>query len=319
MVAESLPTGLLREGRMMLAALAQDLLEDPTVQLVIPYDQRNTPFTWGGTRVHWLPVATPTDLARALQQGLIDSAAFWPVAPESAGVLARMCAQAEVAGAVVLGSASVAVALTASKLATTQRLMAHGVTAVPTVPVVEFHAQWPAPWVLKPDDGVGCADTRRVENLPELRRLVAPGHIVQPYLVGPAVSLSVLFDHGWARLLCVNRQHLVDAGGVFHLTGITVNGIPDVDGGFAALAGRIAAAIPELRGYAGVDLILTAHGPVVLEINPRLTTSYAGLRLALDCNVARTVLSSLHRPDWLAAIGEIPRRRAVYLDLEQGL
>jgi hypothetical protein len=80
-----------------------------------------------------------------------------------------------------------------------------------------------------------------------------------------------------------------------------VNAVPDVGGQLAALGGRIAAAIPDLWGYVGVDLVATASGPVVLEVNPRLTTSYCGLRLALQVNAAELVLGLLRpdrRDDW---------------------
>jgi predicted ATP-grasp superfamily ATP-dependent carboligase len=36
--------------------------------------------------------------------------------------------------------------------------------------------------------------------------------------------------------------------------------------------------------------VLAEHGPVVVEINPRLTTSYVGLGAALDCSPAALVL-----------------------------
>ena len=52
-------------------------------------------------------------------------------------------------------------------------------------------------------------------------------------------------------------------------------------------------AIPGLWGYVGVDLMLAKEGPVVLEINPRLTTSYCGLRRALGINTAAMVLDLL--------------------------
>jgi predicted ATP-grasp superfamily ATP-dependent carboligase len=45
-----------------------------------------------------------------------------------------------------------------------------------------------------------------------------------------------------------------------------------------------------LWGYVGVDLVLADAGPIVLEINPRLTTSYCGLRDALGINPAALVL-----------------------------
>ena len=57
-------------------------------------------------------------------------------------------------------------------------------------------------------------------------------------------------------------------------------------------ATRTCAALPGLRGYVGVDLVLTDTGPVVIEVNPRLTTAYLGVRAVLDENVAAMALAA---------------------------
>jgi predicted ATP-grasp superfamily ATP-dependent carboligase len=54
--------------------------------------------------------------------------------------------------------------------------------------------------------------------------------------------------------------------------------------------------VPGLQGCFGIDFVQTAGGPVVIEINPRLTSSYAGLKAALGINTARWVVA--------AAVGE---------------
>ncbi|MCA1852170.1 MAG: ATP-grasp domain-containing protein, partial [Beggiatoa sp.] len=51
-----------------------------------------------------------------------------------------------------------------------------------------------------------------------------------------------------------------------------------------------AGAISGLAGYVGVDLILTPSGPIVVEVNPRLTTAYVGLVEALEINIAAAIL-----------------------------
>jgi tyramine---L-glutamate ligase len=43
----------------------------------------------------------------------------------------------------------------------------------------------------------------------------------------------------------------------------------------------------------GVDIIVTPAGPVVIEINPRLTTSYVGLKASIGRNPAGLILSLL--------------------------
>ncbi|MEK7799030.1 MAG: ATP-grasp domain-containing protein, partial [Acidobacteriota bacterium] len=47
-----------------------------------------------------------------------------------------------------------------------------------------------------------------------------------------------------------------------------------------------------VRGYVGVDLVLGDSGATVIEINPRLTTSYVGLRLSVAENIAGLIIAA---------------------------
>jgi predicted ATP-grasp superfamily ATP-dependent carboligase len=98
-------------------------------------------------------------------------------------------------------------------------------------------------------------------------------------------------------------------GGGFELGGCAIN-LPDPDRADAErLAAAVATAMPGLWGYAGIDFLQTGTGPVVLEVNPRLTTSYVGLRAALGINVAARVLDL-----WMTGelpSGDLPRGKTV--------
>jgi hypothetical protein len=69
---------------------------------------------------------------------------------------------------------------------------------------------------------------------------------------------------------------------------------------------RASAAIAELRGWVGVDLVLTASEAVVIEVNPRLTTAYLGVRLAFEENIAALALAACAGS--LPATPPLPRR-----------
>ncbi len=60
----------------------------------------------------------------------------------------------------------------------------------------------------------------------------------------------------------------------------------------AAVAALAEAAGGGVRGYLGVDLVLGRMGPSVVEINPRLTTAYLGLRRAVPRNLAGLILDA---------------------------
>lgn len=151
--------------------------------------------------------------------------------------------------------------------------------------------------VLKPVDGIGCSDVYLLDDQADFQRLQATisdhdNYILQPYIQGRTLSLSCLFADGRGWLLSCNEQQIETIDGRFELLACRVNVQADT-GTCRRLIDRIALAIPVLWGYSGIDLIVSDAGLWVVEINPRLTTSFAGLRDALGINTAQLVLDLL--------------------------
>ncbi len=292
--ADAAPS-LVREGDMMLHSLVCDLSALPGIECTIVRDARLPPTD---LPADCRPVHSLESFPQIWAQTMAAADAVWPIVPEQEGALERVSAGVLAAGKVLLGSAPSAVRIAASKLKTARLLEDLGIPVVPTfgsgdrIPVI------PGPWVLKPDDGAGCLGIRvcpdrdtlchRWEQLAERAAYVA-----QPFVQGTAGSLSLLAREGQATLLGVNRQRIAVMDDALVLLGCVVNGMGRTDGRFRRLAGDVAAALPGLWGYAGVDLIATPAGPRVLEVNPRLTTSYVGLRESLGINPAGLVLDLL--------------------------
>ena len=218
---------------------------------------------------------------------------------------------------ILLGSAPGAVEVVASKLELARVLRADGVAVVATY---SPHAALPhdsGPWVVKPDDGAGCLDTRlfsdRAAALAWIRANAADRYVLQPFVAGKLGSLSLICCDGNARVLACNLERMAMRDNRFHFLGSVVNGLSDGDGTLARLAQQVAAAIPTLWGYVGVDFVLTAHGAMVLDVNPRLTAAYAGLHASTGCNPAGLVLDLLNGT---AAMGApVGMRRAVSVDV----
>jgi predicted ATP-grasp superfamily ATP-dependent carboligase len=198
------------------------------------------------------------------------------------------------------------------------RALAEG--GVATVPTYRPHAALPdgeGAWVVKPEDGAGCSDTRlfgdRAAALAWIRTSAAQGYVLQPFVPGKLGSLSLICCDGTARLLARNLERVAVRDNRFHFLGSTVNGLADDDGALERLAQQVAAALPTLWGYVGVDIILNAQGVMVLDVNPRLTAAYAGLHASIGCNPAGLVLDLLKGP---AAMPAPPsRRRPVSVDV----
>ena len=293
LVNERLASELLGEAETMVSALLADLSDTPDVQLLVSRDPRLPP------PLVPCEIFTPRlgdDVWKVWRLGMERCDAVWPVMPESGGLLERISRLTLEAGCRLIGSGPDAVRIAASKLQTSAWLRRQGIAVVPSYAVAEPVAEPAARWVSKPDDGVGCEGIRIFDTLGALAAALgseaSENYVVQPYTEGTPASLSLLCQAGEARLLSCNLQQVAEVDGRFHLRGVRVNGIGQ-RGGLAELGRAIAQAIPDLWGYVGVDLICTERGPRVLEINPRLTVSYAGLRAALKLNPAGLVLRLL--------------------------
>jgi predicted ATP-grasp superfamily ATP-dependent carboligase len=290
---QALPPSLAHEGELMLRALLDDLRDVPGTEVLIMRDPRLSVFDAA------LEVWRPKSKAEAwnlFRHCCMSADAVWPVAPETDGALKRLSSEVLACGRILLGSRPEALAIAASKTLTAEALAQAG------VPVVETYrrpAQLPADIqevVIKPDDGAGCQDTHRFARADAIdwwNKTCSGNYVLQPYLHGDARSLSLLCDGESALLLSCNEQQISIEGSDLRFVGVKVNAVQTNRDRYAQLARQIAGAIPGLWGYVGVDLIETSGGPVVIEINPRLTTSYAGLRQALGSNPAALVLALL--------------------------
>lgn len=293
LVNEGLASELLGEAETMVSALLADLSDTPDVQLLVSRDPR-LPRPTVPCEI-FIP-RLGDDVWETWRQCMERCDAVWPLMPETGGLLERISRLTLDAGCRLIGSRPDAVRIAASKLQTSACLHSHGIAVVPSYAVAEPVREPAARWVSKPDDGVGCEGIRIFASLgalaAALRTEASEDYVVQPYTEGTPASLSLLCQAGEARLLSCNLQQVAEVDGRFHLRGIHVNGLEHSDG-LAELGRSIARAIPDLWGYVGVDLICTGSGPRVLEINPRLTVSYAGLRAALKINPAGLVLRLL--------------------------
>ncbi len=292
-LAQPLPVSLAAEGLLMADRLLADLVALPECEVRATRDWRLPPAPAPVTTIR---LDEPCDLPAALRRLLAPGELLWPIAPETDGALEALASIGRDAGIRVMASEPATIRLAASKLATSRHLAAAGLWVAPTAAPGEAPPPSSSGWVLKPDDGAGCLGTRRVADAARLATAwnEQKTAVAQPWIAGEPLSLSMLCAHGQARLLSCNRQLVHQAAdGLFHFEGVIVGGAEQHRVRLEPLAAAIAAAMPGLFGHIGVDLVLTAEGPVLLEVNPRLTTAYAGLGEALGVNAAALALDLL--------------------------
>jgi predicted ATP-grasp superfamily ATP-dependent carboligase len=284
----ALAAELMPQGLAMRDAMVEDLLDCDDCELTVAAADAARPAS-GGRSVQ--PRADESALDFVVRQSRGHDL-VWAVAPECDGVLWQLAAI--VAPSCWLGCEREAIAVASSKHATAVHCAAHGVST----PLTWLGDATVRRWVVKPDDGAGAADTRVHGDYGAACR-DRDGRIgawLEPWIEGEALSVSMLCDRGRAEVLAVNRQRVhVDGDGAVHFAGVDVAAVAARDARRAALdklALRVARAMPGLHGYVGIDVVWHAErGPVLIEVNPRLTSAYVGLSHALGHNVARRLLA----------------------------
>ncbi len=114
---------------------------------------------------------------------------------------------------------------------------------------------------------------------------------LEEYCPGTPCSVAVLGDGERIWTLPPFYQRLADDGTFAYLGGRRIMDRSHCQRA-SSLAQAAVAALPCPVGYAGVDLVLASlpSEDVVIEVNPRLTTSYVGLRQIAEVNLAAAML-----------------------------
>lgn len=220
----------------------------------------------------------------------------WAVAPESEARLVKLARA--IGPQRWAGSDADTLAIAGSKTSACAHLHAYG---LPTP--LSFTGLSPGDdWVLKPDQGAGAIDTWRLpaaEAHAAAQRWRAEGRTpcLQPWVDGETLSLSLIAREEGIECVAVNRQTLTQAkGGGLHFVGVQPLEAADANArqpAAQALAERLHRALPGLRGLVGVDLVWhPERGPVLIEINARLTLACVGLDTPRRAQLARAHLQA---------------------------
>jgi len=158
------------------------------------------------------------------------------------------------------------------------------------------------PAVIKPLSDAGMTGLSLVKDEKELPGAIkkateAHGNerfIAQEFVEGVPASASLVSTGEKAMAISLNKQNVQLSGG--GLSSTYQGGQVPLEHPFKkealSAARQIVESFEGLKGYVGVDLVLTKQGPVVIEINPRLTTSYIGLREITSYNPAQAILEA---------------------------
>lgn len=275
---------ILIEGKSMLEALLQDLWEFKPSYLIFENftDLLDYPN----------PIILREDLYSWVEENASEFDAALFIAPEENMELYKLTRLLESEGVQIMGSASEAVLICSDKRETYNALKGR----VPLIETYELDdVNFTGKMVVKPIDGVACQGIKIIESSEELEKVIVssdPRMIVQNFVEGEPVSVSILSNGETALPLSLNKQNIEYNDSTLEYNG----GITPFEHEMAAdalsVAKRAVESIEGLRGYVGVDLILSDKIYVV-ELNSRITTPYIALRKLIDINLGKAIIGAV--------------------------
>jgi predicted ATP-grasp superfamily ATP-dependent carboligase len=308
---QPIPPSVLSEGFGMLRCIVEDF-KVAGHEVTVLMDSRLSKLSPPLSADCIVPVSYSEEPKKILKDIAKITDAIYIIAPETGQTLQSLVELAEGTGKVSLNCEPQAIKRAADKTVlyeTLQKLRVSPKTSVlnldENLAIIKQTVKKGLcyPIVLKPADGAGCNGLSLVNEEPQLARAIAKikaestseRFIAQEFINGQAASVSVLSTGKKAVALSLNKQNITLAG---------PNGASSYEGGTVpfdhwlkqeafSVSQKIVEAFSGLRGYVGVDFVLTEHKAFVVDVNPRLTTSYVGLRKVEGFNVAQALLDAV--------------------------
>ena len=257
-------------------------------------------------------ISSPKELYAKLKEFSSRVDAVYVIAPESGQVLTKLVETVEAYGGTSLNCDNDAIKCVSNKMTTHETLKKRGLK-VPETMLLDIHEKPESirhsvkeldyPFVFKPLDGVSCEGLSIVRNSDEItgavrkiaRESMSTQFIAQKFFNGKAASVCVFSNGDEALSVTLNRQ-FVTLGSPNETSGYYGGAVPfkhKLEEKALRAAEKTVEGVSGLKGYVGVDMILTEDEPIIIEVNPRLTVSYIGLRKVVNINPAEAIIDAV--------------------------
>jgi predicted ATP-grasp superfamily ATP-dependent carboligase len=307
---QKLSVSILSEGYGMLRSLIFDC-KAAGHNVTTLLDSRLKAFNPPNEADQIITVSSPSEVDEKLSElsGVAD--AVYVIAPESGQVLENLVEKIEASGGTSLNCEAAAIKRVSNKMAAYETMKKRGVK-VPETVLVDIHEktenikrltkELAYPLVFKPLDGVSCGGLSIVKDEGDIAGAVkkvahesmSKQFIAQKVIRGTAASACVISTGDKALAVTLNRQ-LVTLASPDEESEYYGGAVPfdhSLEKEALKAAERAVEGIGGLKGYVGVDMILTEAEAMVLEVNPRLTSSYVGLRRVTNFNPAEAIVDA---------------------------
>ena len=305
-----IPPSILSEGFGMLRTITEDanaaghnvttVLDSRIAELNPPLEAESK-----------IPVDSWRETEKAIQEAAESCDAAYIIAPETNGILKTLVEKIEENKTKSLNSTATAIAKASDKTLLQQHAKRIGLPTPETLTfstnddqeniIQEVMERIGFPAVFKPVDGVGCEGLSLVTSKNQASAAIArianqanSRFIAQELIQGLPASVTLISNGTNAVPISLNKQDVSLKPPKQPSTyngGTTPIDNPHKNKAFES-AKKLVESIEGLKGYIGVDLILSQKEPVVIEINPRLTTSSIGTRKVTKLNLAQAIIDS---------------------------
>ncbi|NWG09312.1 MAG: ATP-grasp domain-containing protein [Nitrososphaerales archaeon] len=305
-----LPSSILSEGYGMLRSVLTDF-KDAGYKTSTLLDSRLSMFQPPLKADDILSVDSLEELKVRFMDLLEDSDASLLIAPESEGILAKFLSFNRELGIDSLNCTIDSIETVSNKSNLYEKLEERGLP-IPETELVRVEEgfgkvqniieEMNFPLIIKPINGTGCQGlsiVRKPSQLPlainRIKEEAMTGEfLIQKFVVGVHASVSLISNGKEAVPLTLNLQ-ILDLNTPDKISSY-IGGLVPLDHKLRKEALHTAKKAVEifrgLVGYIGVDLVLSKIGPILIEINPRLTVSYIGLRMVSNLNLAEAIVKA---------------------------
>ena len=170
--------------------------------------------------------------------------------------------------------------------------------------ILEKFKELSTPIIIKPNDGVGAESIFYIKSENQLLNFfnnfdqcIDPSrdYILQEYIEGEDLSASLIGTVSKPLILSINNQNIniTSQNSSEYIGGSTpIKNINQIKSKLKKILKKLDLSM--FQGYFGLDFILKADGTIYLiEINPRLTTSYLGIRNITDSNIVSFIFEAI--------------------------
>lgn len=273
---QPIPAGLLAEGYAMLRSISFDF-KAAGHEVTVLLDERISKLNPFITADFTVPIVYANEPKKFLSNISSVNDAIFIIAPESSQTLQNLVESIETNGKICLNCTTQAIAKVSNKATLNQHLNITQITTPKTLifnfnddidkTAKQINQELTYPIVLKNLDGAGCSGMSIIKTPESLNSAIAklqnntnvPQFIVQNFINGLPASVSVISNGKKAVAVSLNKQQITLAqpteesqyvGGCVPLEHL-------LSAKACSIAERLVESITGLRGYVGVDVVLS--------------------------------------------------------------